>query len=98
MTGYAWAAIGMMLAGGTAYVISAMRDHHPGCFRRVIAYRAARALITAYLIILRARWAWRHRGRPPRNEGDPLDEQEREQLIAIRRGRRKIARPERSRT
>ncbi len=47
--------------------------------------------------VLRARWAWRCRGRPPiRNL---LEQWEREELITIVRGLKgKAARPERSRT
>ena len=58
---------------------------------------AARGRIST--AILRARWAWRCRGcPPPGSEVDPLGEREREELITIRRGRRKTARPERTRT
>lgn len=48
--------------------------------------------------IIRARWAWRCRKPPTRNSGGPLEQWEREELITIRAGRRKTARPERSRT
>ena len=47
--------------------------------------------------ILHARWAWRCRKPPARNEGHPLEESEREALITIRRGY-KTAAAERSRT
>jgi hypothetical protein len=49
--------------------------------------------------ILRARWAWRCRGKPVLREIDPLDEWERAELITIGRGLKgKPARTERSRT
>jgi hypothetical protein len=49
--------------------------------------------------ILRARWAWRCRGKPVLSEVDPLDEWERAELITIGRGLKgKPARTERSRT
>jgi uncharacterized membrane protein len=59
--------------------------------------RACRDLRTA---ILRARWAWRCRGKPPvRSRVAPLKEREREELDAIARGLKgKATRPERTRT
>jgi hypothetical protein len=57
------------------------------------AYAASHPLRAA---ILRARWAWRCRGCPPRNDGDPLDEREQEKLDGILRGWPQTARTERS--
>ena len=49
--------------------------------------------------ITRARWNRHCRGKPPRNDGQPLDEREREELITIARGLKGNAtRPQRSRT
>jgi hypothetical protein len=48
--------------------------------------------------ITRARWAWRCRGKPPVRSRVRLEPWEHEELAAIRRGRRKTARPERTRT
>ena len=46
----------------------------------------------------RARWAWRCRGHPPITaEITQLEEWERAGLITIRRGRKRTARPERTR-
>ena len=64
-----------------------------GCIACIIAGdRITRA-------VTRARWAWRCRGKPSRNSGQPLDEREREELITIDRGLKgKSAWPERTRT
>ncbi len=83
-----------------------------GAGRRAVTAAAYAFLILVLLIcaaciapgrvsaaVLRVRWAWRCRGRPPRNSGEPLEEWEREELITIRRGLKgRAARPERSRT
>jgi hypothetical protein len=92
-----------------AYAIRVPPGHaRPGCLGRALAIRATRTLLRAAIAVLgiaavrtavvRARWAWRCRGGPPRNDGDPLQEWERWELSAILRGRKKTARPERSRT
>ena len=57
---------------------------------------AARGRIRA--AVLRARWAWRCRGRPPRNDGDPLEGEDLLAYLLILRGWGKTARTERSRT
>jgi hypothetical protein len=87
----AWAAPFLILAGITAIAWSLLAGHRISCLPRVIAYRAARA-------VLRARWAWRCRGKPPVRSRVRLEPWEHEELAAIRRGRKKTARPERSRT
>ena len=113
ITAAAYAAAILVLLGCAAYATPVLRGHQPGrarlgCLRRTAANRAATALLTAAIAILgirrvrtavlRARWAWRCRGCPPRNDGRPLGEAERGELITIRRGWGKTARPERSRT
>lgn len=82
MTATAYTAVGVILAGCAAYAWDVLDGRG----------RVSTA-------ILRARWAWRCRGcPPPGSETAPLGEREREELITIRRGRRKTARPERTRT
>jgi hypothetical protein len=88
----AWAAPFLILGGVAAIAWSMLGGHRIRCLPRVIAYRTARA-------VLLARWAWRCRGaRPPVREVAPLVEWERAELITILRGRKKTARPERTRT
>jgi hypothetical protein len=113
VTAAAWTAAIAVLAGCALYTRTALRGHQPGpgrygCLRRSITHRAATALLGAAIAILsigwvrgavlRARWAWRCRGCPPRNDGHPLDDTETGELITIRRGWKDTARPERTRT
>ena len=92
MTAAAWAAPVLILVVVAAIAWSMLGGHRIRCLPRVIACRAARA-------VLRARWAWRCRGaRPPVREVAPLREWENSELITIMRGRKKTARPERTRT
>jgi hypothetical protein len=63
VTAAAWAAPFLILAGAAAIAWSVLGGHQVRCLPRVIAFRARYA-------VLRARWAWRCRGRPPvRDEG-----------------------------
>jgi hypothetical protein len=82
VTAAAWTVVVVILAGCAAYAWDVLDGRQ--------------RISTA---ILRARWAWRCRGcPPPGSEVDPLGEREREELITIRRGRRKTARPEKTPT
>jgi hypothetical protein len=106
----ACAAMVLILAWCAGYAWAVLRGHSggPGCLRRAASHRAATALLVAAIAVLgirwvrravlRARWAWRCRGCPPRNDGQPLGETEHDELTAIRRGWKDTARTERSRT
>jgi hypothetical protein len=100
-TAIAYALVAVALAACTAYGGRCLGRHHqPGCLRRTLL-RAAIAVLGIAAVrtaVVRARWAWRCRSGPPRNDGEPLQEWERWELITILRGRKKTARPERSRT
>jgi hypothetical protein len=89
-------ACALVLAACAAYARSILSGRQITCLPRAIAFRAARALLRIRIAILRARWAWRYRGRPPRNDGGPLKEWERRELVTILRGWGDTA-PERSR-
>ena len=58
----AWAAPILILGGVAAIAWSILGGHRIRCLPRVIAYRAARA-------VLRVRWAWACRKPPARTEG-----------------------------
>jgi hypothetical protein len=69
----------------------------PGCLGRAVGFRAARALLTAAIAVLslrpartavlRARWAWRCRGRPVPGDGEKLTREESQALGNLAAGR-----------
>src|SRR5438034_10146440 len=77
MTATLWAAPFLVLGGTGAYAWCVLAGHQrAACLRRTLAVRAAGALLRAAVpaawaigrtryAVLRARWAWRCRGRPP---------------------------------
>jgi hypothetical protein len=87
----ACAAMVAVLAGCGLYTRTALRGHQPGparygCLRRTTTHRAATALLGAAIAILsigwvrtavlRARWAWRCRGKPVPGDGETLTYEE----------------------
>jgi hypothetical protein len=76
----AWSAPFLILAGITAIAYSLLSGHRIRCLPRVIAYRATRA-------VLRARWAWRCRGKPVPGDGDKLTRDETQALGNLAAGR-----------
>jgi hypothetical protein len=76
----AWASPFLILAGVTAIAYSLLGGHQARCLPRVIAYRAARA-------VLRARWAWRCHGKPVPDDGEDLTREEIQVLGNLEAGR-----------
>ena len=100
MTAALWAAPFLVLAGCAAYALSVLPGHQrPGCLRRTIALRVTRAVLTVLIAALsvtgavraagvRARWAWRCRGRPPvPDDGEDLTREEIQVLGNLAAGR-----------
>ena len=97
-TALACFALTLALAGLTAYGGRCLPRHErPGCLRRTIATRAARALTAAAIAVLslspvrravvRVRWAWRCRGRPVPGDGERLTRAEIQVLGNLDAGR-----------
>jgi hypothetical protein len=92
VTAAAWTVVVVILAGCAAYTASVLGGHGIACLPRVIAFRATRtalrALIAARSAVIRARWAWRCRGRPPvREDGELLTFEETRILGNLEAGR-----------
>ena len=91
----AWASPFLILGGVAAIAWSILGGHRIRCLPRVIACRAARA-------VLRVRWAWRCRRHPPIDSPhDPRDPLTGDDLLAflhVIRGWKHTASRERSRT
>jgi hypothetical protein len=81
VTAALWSAPFLTLGGVAAIAWSILAGHRIRCLPRVIAYRAARA-------VLRARWAWRCRVGPPvPDDGVPVTFEEAQVLGNLAAGR-----------